>query len=505
MADMTTKKSNTSPKHAIRTAIAIAVLAGLIVGGYFTYKHYFSEQTSAREASLLQTAKATNGDLILYADGTGTIVPQEESALGFRTSGQVKGIAVNVGDTVKTGQVLAQLDDTDAQIQLAEAREAMNALNSASTIAKARQAVASAESDFAAAKESLAYLISPEVLYWEEKVAERQQILTDAQTAYQTDASDAAKQEVTEAETSLTYAKNQLKYFQTVYEETYIPKNFTQYRTIRTPRGTVTEVIKVEDETTGIMVDLITPPTVGEIGMARARYDLAKAAIGEAQTYLDVLNGNDIPEGATGSNLLNYIETQHALETAQYNLDATRLIAPFDGTVTSLDMSVGDTANGASVMTLSNLDQPYSLDAYLDAEDWGQIREGYEVEVSFDILPDQLFSGVVTNVYPTLDTASANKALVHITARLNDTMAYNLPAGAAASVDVIGGRAENAVLVPVEALHKIGDGQYTLFVRQNGKLRLREVQVGLQDLTKAEIISGLNAGDIVTTGVVKTK
>ena len=136
---------------------------------------------------------------------------------------------------------------------------------------------------------------------------------------------------------------------------------------------------------------------------------------------------------------------------------------------------------------------------------WGDIKDGYEVEVSFDILPDQIFKGVVTNIYPTLDTSSANKALVHIAARLDDTIAYNLPAGAAASVDVIGGRADNAVLVPVEALHEIGDGQYTLFVMQNGKLRLHEIQVGLQDLTKAEIISGLNAGDIVTTGVVETK
>ena len=226
---------------------------------------------------------------------------------------------------MEAGQVLAQLDDTEAQIQLAEAQDAMNALTSAAAIATARQTLAAAESDFAAAKEPLQYLISPEVLYWEEKVAEREQTLADAQTAYQTDTSDAAKQKVTDAETSLTYAQNQLKYFQTVYEETYIPKNFTQYKTMRTPRGTVTEVIKVEDETTGKMIDLITPPTEGEIGMARAKYDLAKATIGEAQTYLDVLNGGEIPEGATGSNLLTYIETRHALETAQYNLEATRL------------------------------------------------------------------------------------------------------------------------------------------------------------------------------------
>jgi HlyD family secretion protein len=505
MATMTSKKSNKLSRTAIWIAIAIAVLAGLIVSGYLIYTRYFSTQTTATEATLLQTAKATRGDLVLYADGTGTIVPQEESALGFNTSGQVKEIDARVGDTVNAGQVLAQLDDTGAQVKLAKAQDAMNTLTSAAAIAAAKQALATADSDFAAAKESLEYLISPEVLYWEEKVAERQQTLTDAQTANQTDTSDAAKKKVTDAQTSLTYAQNELKYFQTVYEETYIPKNFTQYSTRRTRRGTVSEVVKVEDDTTGKMVDLVIPPSEGEIGMARAKYDLAKATIGEAQTYLDVLNGGEIPEGATGSKLLTYIETRHALETAQYNLKATRLIAPFNGTVTSLDMNVGDVVNGTSVMTISNLDQPYSLDAYLDAQDWGEIKEGYEVEVSFDILPDQVFPGVVTNVYPTLDTSSANKALVHITAKLKDAMSYNLPAGAAASVDVIGGRAKNAVLVPVEALHQIGENQYTLFVKQNGKLRLRQVQVGLQDLTKAEIVSGVNAGDTVTTGVVETK
>jgi HlyD family secretion protein len=505
MAVMTTQKSKTLSKKAIRIAVAIAILAGLIVGGYFVYNRYFSSQTSTAEDSPLQTSNATKGDLVLYTNGTGTVIPEAESALGFNSSGQLKEIDVKVGDTVEAGEVLAQLDDTDAKIQLANAQDEMNSLTSAAAIATARQTLATAESDFADVKEELGYLISPEVLYWEEKIAERQQTLADAQTASQTDTSDAAKQKVTEAETSLAYAQNELKYFQTVYEETYIPKNFTQYRTMQTPRGTFTEVIKVEDEITGKMVDLITPPTEGEIGMARAKYDLAKATIGEAQTYLDVLNGGEIPEGATGSSLLTYLQTRDALETAEFNLEAMKLIAPFNGTVTSLDMSVGDTVNGDSVITISNLDQPYSLDAYLDAEDWGEIREGYEVEVNFDILPDQVFPGVITNVYPTLDTSSANKALVRITARLDDTIAYDLPTGAAASVDVIGGRAENAVLVPVEALHEIGDGKYTLFVMQNGKLRLREVQVGLQDLTKAEILSGLNAGDIVTTGVVETK
>ena len=504
MVFMTTKKSNVFSNKAIRVVIPVILLAAFAVGGYSIYSHLTASQTTSSEETL-RTAKATVGDLILYANGTGKVTPAQESSFGFNTSGQVSQIDVKVGDRVEAGQVLAQLDDTEAKTALAEAQEAMNKLTDAAAIATATQALATAETDFATAKSSLEYLISPEVLYWEEQVDARGQTLADAKSAAQTDTSDAARKKVTEAETSLTYAQNQLKYFQTVYEETYIPKNFTQYQTRRGRGGTRTEVVKVLDETTGKYVDLIYPPTEGEIGMVRAAYDLAKASIAEAQTYLDVLNGEDIPEGATGTNLVTYIQTKHALETAEYNLNSTKLIAPISGTVTALNISVGDLADSTSAITISNLDQPYSLDAYLDAKDWGQVKTGYEVEVNFDILPDQVFTGTVTNVYPTLDTSSSNSALVHITARLNDSIPYELPAGSAASVDVVGGRAENAVLVPVEALHEIEDGKYTLFVMKNGKLRLRTVKVGLQDLTNAEIISGVNAGDVVTTGLVETK
>jgi HlyD family secretion protein len=507
MTFMTTlQKSKFLSTKAVRIVTAIILLAAFIVGGFYAYSRIMSSRTtSAANETSLQTAKATKGNLVLYADGTGTVMPAEESTFGFNTSGQVSEVDVKVGDRVEAGQVLARLDDTNAKIALTQAQEAMNQLTSPAAIATATQALATAQTDFTTAKSSLEYLISPEVLHWEEQVASRGQTLADAQTATQTDSSEAAKKAVTDAETALTYAQNQLKYFQTVYEETYVKKTFTQYRTRRGRGGTRTEVVQVLDEDTGKYVDLIYPPTEGEIGMARAAYDLAKASIAEAQTYLDVLNGAELPEGATGANLVTYLKTKDALETAEYNWKATQLSAPISGTVTALNIHAGDTASGSAAITLSNIDQPYALDAYLDAKDWGQVKVGYEVEVTFDIVPDQSFKGSVTSIYPTLDTESSNSALVHITARLDAPIAYELPSGSAASVDVVGGRAENAVLVPVEALHEIEDGKYTLFVMENGQLRLRTVEVGLQDLTKAEITSGLSAGDIVTTGVVKTK
>ena len=80
-----------------------------------------------------------------------------------------------------------------------------------------------------------------------------------------------------------------------------------------------------------------------------------------------------------------------------------------------------------------------------------------------------------------------------------------LPVGVEAAINVISGQADNAVLVPVEALHKLSDNSYTVFVMLNGKPTLTMVTVGLQDDSYAEIQSGLKTGDVVTTGVVETK
>ncbi|MCA9968548.1 MAG: hypothetical protein KC423_30090, partial [Anaerolineales bacterium] len=77
--------------------------------------------------------------------------------------------------------------------------------------------------------------------------------------------------------------------------------------------------------------------------------------------------------------------------------------------------------------------------------------------------------------------------------------------GLNATVEVIGGRATNALLVPVEALREISPGEYALFVMENDEPKLTFVEVGLMDFTFAEIKSGVQAGDVVTTGVIETQ
>jgi multidrug efflux pump subunit AcrA (membrane-fusion protein) len=77
--------------------------------------------------------------------------------------------------------------------------------------------------------------------------------------------------------------------------------------------------------------------------------------------------------------------------------------------------------------------------------------------------------------------------------------------GLNATVEVIGGQTQNAVLVPVEALRELSEGQYALFVMEDGEPKLRTVEVGLMDFTFAEILSGVAEGEVVTTGIVETQ
>ena len=146
------------------------------------------------------------------------------------------------------------------------------------------------------------------------------------------------------------------------------------------------------------------------------------------------------------------------------------------------------------------------VDLYLDEADLDKVAVGFEVEVVFDSLPDDMFNGHVTEVSPSLQTVSnvdAVLAWVQLDAE-SFSKPMSLPVGSNASVDVIGGRTENAVLVPVEAVREIGVDEYAVFVMEDGEPKLRIVTVGLMDFTSAEILTGLSGGEVVTTGVVET-
>jgi HlyD family secretion protein len=464
--------------------IILAVVIVLGAGGFSYYKFvYLPAQTPSQPA--LQTAVVRQGNIIISASGTGTLAPADQVTFGFGTSGQVTKLSVKVGDQVQAGQVLAELDNTSQQVAYTQAKRALADLTSPYAIATAQQTIATDMTNINTAHNQLAYLIGPDVLYWEEQITKAQQDLADAQAAAKASPSAEADQKVKQIEDLLGVYQDKLKGSQDYYTNVYLPQYFT-----------------VRDRATG--TKYVAAPTDAEIATARANLALAQATLVQDQDYLAALKGESVPEGATGGNLTTLENAQLAVQTAEENLAGTSLTAPISGTVMTLDFAVGDEVSSGAGITIADLSKPY-VQIYMDPTDWDKVVVGNTATVTFDALPNQTFTGKVTEVDPGLYTSN-NTSAVQGMVLLDPptTPEINLPIGSSASVIVIAAQAKNAVLVPVNALHEYAPGKYAVFVDQNGKLTVRNVEIGLMDLVNAEVKSGLQPGEVVSTGITET-
>jgi multidrug efflux pump subunit AcrA (membrane-fusion protein) len=480
-----------------RKIIWIALIVGLFAAGGIYYAKGYSTNRTAVQASTVQTTVAQRGNLIISASGTGTLIANSDATFGFKTSGQVTKINVKIGDQVEVGQVLAQLDDTLAQMNYLEAQQALQELYSAASIATVEKEIATAQDTEYYAHEWLKYLLSPEVIEAEENLAIAQQKLAEAQADAKTNPSETANQTVKEKEQTVAFLTDKLTQAQTYYETYYLPETFGVYENVGSRRHPKQALATYIDPKTGEELPEIDAPSADDIATARNNLAQARETIEEDKEYLEILRSGSIPEGATGPKLTTLYEAQLAVDNAKTALDKTQLMAPISGTVTTLSLSIGQQVDTSSVITISQLSQPYLLDAYVDESDWSTAQTGNKATVTFDLLPKKTFPGTVTLVYPELDP-SFEASLVHLRVQLDQSFSQDLPAGTGVSLNILGDEARNVVMIPVGALHE-SNGVHYVNVIQNGQKVRRTIEIGLKSDTYVEVKSGLEAGASVVT------
>jgi multidrug efflux pump subunit AcrA (membrane-fusion protein) len=169
--------------------------------------------------------------------------------------------------------------------------------------------------------------------------------------------------------------------------------------------------------------------------------------------------------------------------------------------VTSLTAQAGESVGTEAFVTLADLREPRVL-FWVEEADLISVSPGNAVNILFEALPDYDYPGVVISVDPTLVDVDGTPAVQSYASIDLSAHPVALLSGMNAEVEVIAGETRNAVLVPLQALRELSPDQYAVFVVQpNGELEMRIVQVGLRDFVNAEILSGLEPGEIVSTGV----
>ncbi len=480
-----------SPQKRWQVIVPAVIVVVAIAAGVY-YRTAAQQRTRTLSALPFQTSMARRGTITISAIGTGTLQPANNVSLGFggNTSGKLVTLNAKVGDHVKAGQLLAEIDNSQAKIAYQQAVQALTGLTSPAAIATAEQDLATAKAKLYTDTNSLIYLISPDQYYWEQQVAAAQQALDAAKAAGGASPTTAQQQAIADAQAKLKYYQDSLTASQDRWLKVYVPTHFTSYTRVMNQQTHQMVVTKQ-----------VTPPTDAEIAAAQAAMTVDQSSVQEAQWYLDALNGKDVPANATGANLAALETAKLNVQSAKATLDSTQIIAPSDGTILTVSANVGDNVSSSAIITMGDLSQLY-VQTYMDESDFQSFQVGNHAEVTFNALPDQIFTGKVSEVDPALTTSNGTSVVTGLV-QLDPTKT-KLLMGMTASVTVIAGQAQNATLIPLTALHQKPGGGYYVNVEQNGKFVPVDVQVGLQDLVNAQITSGLQPGAIVSTSTTTT-
>jgi len=242
------------------------------------------------------------------------------------------------------------------------------------------------------------------------------------------------------------------------------------------------------------------------IAQLKAQFEQAQKAYHRAS---NLLADNVIPEGrfeaaeanykasreALAAAKARYKQAEAALQTAEQYLKDTEVRSPIGGQVVGRWVEVGQ-AVGPAARMLRIVDQStLKADVDLPGTDFGRVSAGTPVVVTVDAFPGRRFPARVSVVNPAVDPRTRTfRARIRI-----PNPAGKLVEGMFARVHLLVGK-RDALVVPRDALLRLpGSGSYSVFVMDGDEAVKRNVKVGSLEDRWAEIVDGLDEGEMVVT------
>lgn len=175
--------------------------------------------------------------------------------------------------------------------------------------------------------------------------------------------------------------------------------------------------------------------------------------------------------------------------------NTVQVLAPQDGTVTSLNVKEGIFVKPATeIMSLADLSSVWlQAEVFESQADW--VTETQSAEARLNYMPGEVFSGRVDYVYPVLDPKTRT-----LQVRLRfDNPGERLKPNMYARVTIFGKSHPGALSIPREALIRGQDVDRVVVALGDGSYTVYEVMSGIESGDWIEIIAGLEVGDEVVT------
>lgn len=506
----------------------------------------------AARRTTVTVAPVTRGRAVSAVYAPGTVRSGTQTSIAAAAAARIVAISVQRGSRVVPGQVVAQLDDTQARLQLESARRELET-------AQARLAQVSEPGDPYAVQQARAQLAQAQEQYRRSlnmvnaararvrsanaQVAQASAAVRAAQSRVQTAQKNVrvqqqqrtaaqrqigvAQAQVNRAQADLTNAQDNLTRQQALFAQGAVAeRQVVQAQTaVSAAQATVeqaqanVQAVQSQAEQAAAAVEAAQGQVAeaqDAVAQARAAENQAEAGVNNAQAELEAeqaqsaslrkaidaaqANLDQVQRGQRSS----AVEVARAdVRTAQARVsqaqDALRnytvrsLVA---GTVSDVPVEVGNFVPlGGAIAEVVSPRQLY-VQADVDETDIGPVQIGQTAYFTTDALPEQTFQGVVTQIGASADPKT-NTYPVEIR---NIANSGNLRVNLSVDVNIVTSATNYALIIPASALVTTPQ-PHVWVVDSTSRLRQRMVSVGARDTAggQVSIRSGLLEGELVVT------
>jgi len=297
--------------------------------------------------------------------------------------------------------------------------------------------------------------------------------------------------------------------------------------------------------------------TKAGLTQSEASYKEAKANYERNKTLYDkgvisksdwdkAISSYEVAKAARQNSYYNVQSASASVTEAKDNLGRTLIYAPADGTISVLNVELGERVLGTQQMAgtellrVANLNN-MEVEVDVNENDIVKVKIGDEANVEVDAYLKKKFKGVVTSISNsasstlTSDQVTNFKVKVRILKESYQDLLEGQPStyspfrpGMTATVDIITKTKSNVLAVPISSVvvksdttavkdFKVEDPSENkkvapksdkkfecVFVKVGDKAKIRIIKTGIQDDTNIEVLTGLKPGDVVITGPYTT-
>ena len=326
---------------------------------------------------------------------SGVVVPAQQADMAFALGGNVQAVNVDLGERVKAGQVLVELENASLKAQMEIAQRAVRELTSAGAVAAAEQALANAE----------------------DALKDTEYKRTVQQQGYR-----ASPETIREAEAKLLLAEDEVDHYKGIYDSA----SGDSGKALALVNLTAAQ--QRRDAALRNLNWYKGKPSENDQAILDAEVAVAQAAVQEAEWYLAAVKGELVPAEASGAQLTQLQNARDSLAAAEAAYENSRLKAPFAGIVAALAATVGDYVPPAfTVAIVADLTSLRVETTDLSELDVTAVSMGQECTISIEAIGESV-PGHVLSISP-LPTTLGGDVVYAATVELDE-----IPEGALAGM-----------------------------------------------------------------------